>query len=79
MSLKDLRTRKSLSQTALGAACNTSRDRISLWESGAQKPGLNFQIKLAKALNMPLIELQTLCHWPLTPDVVIVGLGGVQA
>ena len=77
MSLRDLRSRENLSQSALGAKCNTSRDRISLWEHGAQTPGLNFQIKLAKAFNMPLIELQRACNWPQTPDVIVVGLGGI--
>lgn len=74
MTLKLLRQQYRLTQSALGAACNTSRDRIALWENGQQKPGLGYQVKLAQAFKIPLQQLQTICNWPLTPDVMIVGL-----
>lgn len=77
--LRDLRKTHKLNQIDLAKLCNTSRERVSVWENNVHVPKLETQVKLAKVFNMPLAELQSLCDWPKTPDVFIRGLEGGKA
>lgn len=76
--LRALRLEKNLTQNQVANQCNTSRERMSVWENSHALPGLSYQVKLAQAFKIPLQQLQTICNWPLTPDVVIVGLEALK-
>ena len=65
-----------MSQSQLGRACNTNFKRVSFWENNHNTPKLESQILIAKALKMPLAQLQSQCNWPVNNDIVIVGLEG---
>lgn len=70
--IKELRRARGMSQDTLARACDTTRDRISIWERSHQTPRLDLQVSLARAFKMQLSELQRLCDWPETPYLQIV-------
>lgn len=71
MNFKDLRLKNGYSQTQLGLKIGTSFKRISQWEKGFCKPNLDYQIKLAIAFAVPLVQLQETLGYPSTPHIKI--------
>lgn len=55
--IRELRSRKGLSQEALAAEANLHRTYLGGIERGLRNPSLNNLAKLAKALGVPLREL----------------------
>jgi transcriptional regulator with XRE-family HTH domain len=55
--LRRLRTRRGLSQEALGEACGLHRTEISLLERGAREPRLGTVVRLARGLRIRPAEL----------------------
>jgi transcriptional regulator with XRE-family HTH domain len=57
MTLKDLRMRKSLTQSALAKAVGVKRTTVSMWEAGASLPRLGTLFALSKALECDQQEI----------------------
>lgn len=57
MNLKIARIRKGLTQDELAKAVGIARNTVSRYETGDTKPSFDMVVKLAKILNINLIEL----------------------
>lgn len=68
------RLQAELSQARLANLIGSDVYRVSAWELGKNTPCLENQIELARALKVPLQELQKGCGWKQTPDLMIRGL-----
>lgn len=77
--LRELRKKTGHTQQQVADVLGTYRERFAYWENGLQTPRLESQVKIARFFDIQLIELQRACNWPQTPDVIVVGLGGIQA
>lgn len=57
MRIKELRTKKNISQKQLADLVNSSQHNISRYESGAREPNLFIAQAIAKALDCTIEEL----------------------
>ena len=55
--LKELRTKKKISQEALAYECSLDRTFISLLERGLRQPSLSTILQIAKALKVSPVEI----------------------
>lgn len=57
MKLRDIRTKKEMTQEELAQSCGISRQRITNYEIGIREPNLDTLKKLATALEVTVDEL----------------------
>jgi transcriptional regulator with XRE-family HTH domain len=57
MNLRDIRTKKEMTQEELAQSCGISRQRITNYEIGIREPNLDTLKKLATALEVTVDEL----------------------
>jgi transcriptional regulator with XRE-family HTH domain len=57
LNLRRIRTRRGLSQEALGVLCGLHRTEISLLERAGREPRLMTVVRIARALKVPPAEL----------------------
>ena len=69
MSLTQIRSEQNLTKAELCRRLQINPNHLTIWERGQNKPILENQIKLARALDIKLQTLQERCGWPLTPGL----------
>lgn len=57
MQLKELRTKKNMSQEQVARVLNVSRATIAKWEDGVTEPKYSKAVDLAKLFGVPLDKL----------------------
>lgn len=59
-------------QTSLAKELNVSVDAISLWKSGARMPRPRYLTQIARALRVPLSEIESLLSYSITEPIPLI-------